>query len=170
MSTRLQITEALRPVVASHRKAEKQTKGWDRLAPTSQCVILAASATNVTSILTSLPPTLHRFIKVRNATALQADCALTYAGNIIYLPTSFCQDLLQGHILVIPDPDAPTRLSALLKPPPSAGPVNSQKQAMRIQVLLSLGQNRFINRKSGKATVPEGTCPCVHARPATRAL
>ena len=73
VSTRLQIAEALHPVAAAHRKAEKQTKGWDRLAPTAQCVILAASATNVTSILTSPPPTLHRFIKVRNATALQAD-------------------------------------------------------------------------------------------------
>ena len=101
-----------------------------------QCVILAASATNVTSIPTSPPPTLHRFLNVRNATALQADCALTYAGDILYLSTSFCQDLLQGHLLAIPDPDAPARLSPLLTPPPSAGPANSQQQEMRIQVPL----------------------------------
>ena len=45
---------------------------------------------------------IHRFLNARNATDLQADCSLTYAGNKIYLPTSFCQALLQGHILDIP--------------------------------------------------------------------
>ena len=29
-------------------------------------------------------------LNTRNTTALQADCSLTYAGNNIYLPTSFC--------------------------------------------------------------------------------
>ena len=89
---------------------EKETKGWDRLPPTAHCVILAASATTGTSIPTSPPPTIYRFLNARNATALQADCSLTYAGNNIYLPTSFCQALLQGHILAIPDPDVPTHL------------------------------------------------------------
>ena len=59
------------------------------------------------------PPTIHRFLNARNATALQADCDPTYAGNNIYLPTSFCQALFKGHILTIPDPDAPTGLSIL---------------------------------------------------------
>ena len=73
----LHTAEALRPVVAAQRKMDKETKGWDRLPSTVQRVILAASATTGTYILTSLPPTIHRFLNARNATALQADCLLT---------------------------------------------------------------------------------------------
>ena len=108
VATRLHTVEALRPVVAAQGKAEKETKGWDRLPSTSQRVILSASATTGTSIQTSPPPRIHRFLNARNATALQANCSLTYSGNNIYLPTSFCQALLKGHILAIPDPDALT--------------------------------------------------------------
>ena len=90
MATRLHTAEALRPVVADQQEAEKETKGWDRLPPTSQCVILTARATTGTSIPTLPPPAIHRFINVINMTALQADFSLTYAGNNIYLPTSFC--------------------------------------------------------------------------------
>ena len=82
------------------------------------CVILAASVTSGTSILTSPPPTIHRFLNARNATSLQADFSLTYAGNNIYLPTSFYQALLQGHVLAISDLDTPTGLS--LTPPKPA--------------------------------------------------
>ena len=89
VATRLHHAEALLPVVATQRKAEKETKGWDRLPPTAQRVILAANATTRTSIPTLLPPTIHRFLNARNVMALQADCSLTYAGNNIYLPTSF---------------------------------------------------------------------------------
>ena len=120
---------------------DKETKGWDRLPPTAQRVILAMSATTGTSIPTSPPPTIHRFLNARNATDLQADCSLTYAGENIYLTASFFQALLQGHILAIPDPDAPTGLLPLLTPTSSAGPVNAQQRAMRIQVLLSMGQD-----------------------------
>ena len=141
VATRLHTAEALRPVVAAQREMEKEKKGWDRLPPTAQRVILAASATTGTSIPTSPPPTIHRFLNARNATALQADCSLTYAGNNIYLPTSFCQALLQGHILAIPDPDAPTVILPLLTPPSSVGPANAQQRAMQIQVLLSMGQD-----------------------------
>ena len=74
VATRLHTVEALRPV---------------RLPPTAHRVPLAANATTVTSILTSLHPTIHPFLKTRNATALQADCSLTYAEKNIYLPTSF---------------------------------------------------------------------------------
>ena len=88
-------------------------------------------------------PTIHRFLNTRNATALQADCSLTYVGNNIYLPTSFFQALLQGHILAIPYQDAPTGLSPLLTPPSSTGPENAQQRAIRIQVLLSTGQDRL---------------------------
>ena len=70
-------------------------------------VILAASATTGTSIPTSPTTTIHRFLNTRNAISIQADLSLTYKGNNIYLPTSFCQDLLQGHMLAIPDPGAP---------------------------------------------------------------
>ena len=102
-----------------------------------------ASATTGTYITTLLPPTIHRFLNARNVTALQADCSLTYAGNNLYLPTSFCQALLQGHILAIPDPDTPAGISPLLTPPFSAGPANAQQREMRIQVLLSMGQDRL---------------------------
>ena len=138
VATRLHTAESLRPVVAAQREMEKETKGWDRLPPTSQRVILAASATTGTSIPKSPPPNIHRFLNARNATALQADFSLTYAGNNIYLPTSFCQALLQGHILSIPDPDAPTGLLSLLTPPYSVVPANVQQRAVRIQVLLSM--------------------------------
>ena len=105
MATQLHTAEAFRPIVAAQREAEKETKGWDRLPPTAKRVILAASDTIGTSIKTSSFSTIHRFLNARNATAIQADCSLTYAGNNIYLPTSFFQALLQGHILAIPYPD-----------------------------------------------------------------
>ena len=141
VATRLHTAEALCPVVATQREAEKETTGWDRLPPTAQRVIMAASATTGTFIPSSPPPTIHRFFNARNVTALQADCSLTYAGNNIYLPTSFFHALLQGHIMVIPDPDVPTGLSPLLTPPYYAGPANTQQRAMRIQVLLSMGKD-----------------------------
>ena len=141
MATRLQTVEELRPSVSAQCKAENLTKEWDCLPPTAQRVILTASATNGTYITTSLQPTLHRFLNARNVTAFQDNCALTYTGNNLYLPISFFKFLLQGHILAIPDPDALTGLSPLLTPPYFAGPTNAQKQAIRIQVILSMGQD-----------------------------
>ena len=143
VATRLHTAEALLPVVVAQCEAEKDTKGWNRLPPTTQRVILAAIATTGTSIPNLPPPTIHRFLNKRNVTALQADCSLTYAGNNIYLPPSFCQALLQGHILTIPDPDAPTGISPLLTSPSSAGPENAQQRAMRIQLFLSMGNYQF---------------------------
>ena len=70
VATRLHISEALRPVVAAQREMDKETKRWGRLPPTAQLVILAASATIGTSIATLSPPTIHRFLNARNATAL----------------------------------------------------------------------------------------------------
>ena len=96
---------------------------------------------NLHSNLTA--PTIHRFLNARNTTALQANCSLTYAGNNIYVPTSFCQTLSQGDILAIPDPYAPTGLSPLLTPPSSASPANAQQRAMQIEVLLSMGHDRL---------------------------
>ena len=150
MATRFHTVEALRPVVAAQREAENETKGWDSLPPMTQRVILAASAATGTSILTSPPPTIHRFLNARNATALQADFSLTYAGNNIYLPTSFWQALLQGHILAILEPDTPTGLSHILIPPSSAGPANAQHRAMQIQVLLSMGQDHLSKEEAGE--------------------
>ena len=140
-STRLKIAKELRPVVAAQREAEKETKGWDHLPLTSHRVILAEGTTNRTSITTSPPPTLHRFLNARNVTDLQDDCTLTYTGNKLYLPTSFYQALPQWHILAIPGPDAPTGLSPLLNPPSSVGPANAHQREMRIQVLLPMGQD-----------------------------
>ena len=74
MVTRLHTAKLLCPVVAAQCEAEKETKGWDRLPPTAQRVILAVSATTGTSIQTSPPPTIHRFLNTRNTTALHADC------------------------------------------------------------------------------------------------
>ena len=148
--TRLHTAEALRPVVAAQSEAKTETKGWDHLPPTAQRIILAASATTETSIPTTPPPTIQRFLNARNATALQADCSLTYSGNNMYIPTSLCQDLFQGQILAIPDPDAPTGLSPLLTPPSSAGPADVHQQAIQIQVLLSIGQDCLSKEEEGE--------------------
>ena len=66
------------------------------------------------------------------------------------LPTSFFQALLQGHILDIPDPDAPTGILPLLTPPSSAGPANPQQRAMIFQVLLSMGQDHLSKEEAGE--------------------
>ena len=146
----LHTAEALHPVAAAQSKAEKETKGWDRLPPTAQRAIMVTSATTKNSIPTLPPPTINRFLKARNATALQVNCFLTYTRGGIYLPTSFCQALLQWHILAIPDPDAPTVFSPLLTPPYSSGPANAHQRAMRIQFLLSMGQDRLFKEEAGK--------------------
>ena len=41
---------------------------------------------------------------------------MEYAGQNLYLTTSFIQAIPQGHTLTIPDPDAPTGLYSLLPP------------------------------------------------------
>ena len=146
IETRLHTTEALRPVITAQHEAGKETKGRECLPPTAQRVII----TNGTSIPTSLPPTLHDLLNARNATSLQAYYALTYAGNNIYLPTSVCQSLLQGHILEIPDLDASTILLPLLTTTYSTVPANTQQRAIRIQVLLSIGQDLLSKKEVGK--------------------
>ena len=148
--TRLHTEEALRPVVAAQSEAEKETKGWNRIPPMSQRLILSARTTNGTSIPNSPPPILHRFLNARKTISFQDDCALTYTGNNIYLPTSFCQYLLQGHILEIIDLDAPKGLSLLLSPTYSAGPANTQQRTMRIQVFLSMGHDLLPKEEAGE--------------------
>ena len=150
VATILHTTEAFCPVVASHREAEKETKGWGCLPPTAQRFILVASATKGTSIPTSPPLTIHCFLNARNSTSLQADCSLIYAGKNIYLPTSFCQALLQGNSLAIQDPDVPTGLLYVLTPPSSAGPANAQQREMIIQFLLSMGQDCLSKGEAGE--------------------
>ena len=152
VATLLHIIEALRSVVAAKFEAEKETKGLDRLPPTAQSVILDASATSRTSIPTSPPPTIHRFFNARNATSLQTNCSLTYAGKKKHFPTSFCQALLQGNILAIPRPDAPTVKLPLLIPPCSAGPAFPPVH----------GTGLPIKRRGRRATGPEGPCPQVN--------
>ena len=58
-ATKFHTSEALFPVIATQHKAENETKVGDCLPPTSQRVILTASATNGTSIPTSPLPTIH---------------------------------------------------------------------------------------------------------------
>ena len=70
VATRLHTAEAICPIVAAQREVEKKTKGWYRLPPTAQRVILAVSATTGTSIPTLTPPIIHRFLNGRNVTAL----------------------------------------------------------------------------------------------------
>ena len=53
----------------------------------------------------------------------QSNCALTYSGKNILLPTDFYKTLLQVHILAITDPDAPADMYWLLTPPSSVGPL-----------------------------------------------
>ena len=89
VANRLHTAEALRPNASDQREMKKETKGWYRLPPTAQRVILAENATTRTSIPTLPPPTIHRFLNARNVMALQADCSLIYSGNNIYLQTSF---------------------------------------------------------------------------------
>ena len=49
--------------------------------------ILAESAANGLTIPLAPPLSIHRFLNARNATAQQADFALTYLGNNIFLQT-----------------------------------------------------------------------------------
>ena len=119
---------------------------------------------NLHSKLTSYhPPPLP---KREEHDGIQADCALTYTGNNLYLPTPLCQYLPRGHILAITEPNAPTGLTSLLTLTSSARPENAQHQAMRIQFLLSMGQDHFVKRGTGQATGPEGPRPRVHPRAA----
>ena len=89
VATQLHTAEALHPIVAAQREAEKETKGWGRLPPTTQRVILEASATTRTSIPNAPPLTIHGFLNLRNGKALQADCSLTYAGTTIIYPPPY---------------------------------------------------------------------------------
>ena len=91
------------------RKADRETWGWDRLPLTAQRIILAESAADSFTIPAAPPSSIHFYLDIlHKAIALQADCDLTYVGHNLYLPTSFYQYLLQGHILTIPLHDAPT--------------------------------------------------------------
>ena len=139
--------------------------GGGRLPPTAQHIILAASATTGTSIPTSPPTTIHRFLNARNATALHTDYSLTYAGKNIYFLTTFFQAHLHGQILDITDPAAPTRLLHLVTPLSSGGPAKTQQRAMRIQVLLSMGQDCLSKREEVKLLGQR-----VHVLPSTQEL
>ena len=89
VATHLQNAKSLCPVIAAQREADREKRGWYRLLSTSQRVILSASTANRLTILSAPPPSIHRFLNVRNSIALQADCAPTYSGTNIFLPTAF---------------------------------------------------------------------------------
>ena len=125
VATHLQNAEALHPAVAAQCKADRETRSWVRLPSTAQQLILTSSVADGLTIPLAPPPSIHRFLNAQNVTALQDGCALTYSGNNIFLPTALCQALLQGYILVIPNPNASTGLSPLLIPPYSLGPANA---------------------------------------------
>ena len=115
-TVQLQSSETIFLVITPQRISKRDTKGLDCLLSTEQCIILAASALDVVNITKNPPPNIHCFVNVQKFTVLQAFCALTYAGHNLYLPTSFCQNILQGHILEIPDPGATIGLSPVLTP------------------------------------------------------
>ena len=68
----------------------------------------------------------------------------------IYPQNSFRQALLQGHILAILYLDAPTGLLPLLTSPSSVGPANAHHQAMRIQLILLMEQDRLSKEEAGE--------------------
>ena len=80
VAVRIQIAEALRPIVVAQHEADKETRGWEHVLPTAQCVILVASTAGVLAIPSAPPPLIHIFLNMRNSMALQADCSLTYSG------------------------------------------------------------------------------------------
>ena len=116
VTMQFQNVEALRPVFMAQRGADRYMKGWYQLSPTSQGIILSARVPDGLNVLSSPPQSLHRFLSVRNATVLQAGCALTCAGENLYLPMSLCQVLFQGHIMAITNLDTPTGMFHFLAP------------------------------------------------------
>ena len=119
------------------------------------------------SIPISPLPTLHRFLNTRNLTDLQADCALTYAGNNLYLPTSLCQDLPPrahtghprlGHAdgtTASPDP-------LILRRTREHPETVNEDQNTPVN-----GTGIIIKRGSRQATGPEVPLLCVHTRTET---
>ena len=91
---RIQNAESLRPVSMVQRYSDIETRGYYRLPQTMTRIILEAGAVDSIIILSAPLPLIHRLLNAREATALQADFALTYTGHIIYIPTSFYQYLL----------------------------------------------------------------------------
>ena len=165
VATHLQNVEVLRPVPAAQREADRETCSWEILPPTSQRVILAASAADGLTILSAPPPYIHRFIKSRNATELQAKCALTYSGKNIFLPTASFQALHQGHILAILEPNVSTGLYLVLTPTSSTGPANTHHIVMIFQVLIAMGHDRLSKDKAA-----ELLDQCVHVISITQEL
>ena len=51
--------EAFRPAVTVKHEADRETRGWDRLSPTSHQVILAASTSDGLTIPSAPPPSIH---------------------------------------------------------------------------------------------------------------
>ena len=150
VATYMQNKEALCPVAAAQHEADREMHGWDHLPPTSRRVILTPSAADGLTILSAPPPSIHCFLNTRNATELQADCALTYSGNNIFLSTGFYQTLLQVHILAIIYPNTSTSLYLIPTTPSSVGPENAQQRATRVQVLLAMGHDRISREKAGE--------------------
>ena len=118
-------------------------KFFYRLLSTAQRIIPVASASDRVNIPNTPPPAIHRFLYKRNPPALQADFFLTYAGHNLYPQDLLYQALLEGHILPIPYPDAPTGISPLISPLESYGLENAHKCAIWIQVLLEMGQDHL---------------------------
>ena len=89
VTTWLQNAEALCIVFAAQRKVYQETKVWFGLSIISQNFILVQITLYGLNIPSSPPQSINHFLNERNSNVLQAGCVLTYAGNNIYLKTSF---------------------------------------------------------------------------------
>ena len=62
--------ESLRTIVVLQHKEDSETKGWEKLPPTEQHVILLASTACGPTILLTIPLSTHRFLNTCNTTGL----------------------------------------------------------------------------------------------------
>ena len=125
VATRFQNTESLRSIVTYQREADREMHGWYRLPPTAQRLILTERAVGGINITLAPSTSIHHFINEKRdgtPSRLRAEIIV----EKIFLPTAFCQALLQVHILAITDPKAPPCLYLLLNPLPPAGTSNAK--------------------------------------------
>ena len=84
-------------------------------------MILMVCSFNMERILYTLPQLIYCFLNKSNTNALQEDFKLTYVVHGFYLQKLLLEALLQGHILDIPNHDAPTGLYSIFNLPTPAG-------------------------------------------------
>ena len=159
--------EALRPIVANKCNAEKETKGWDRPPLTAHHFILAASATNGTSIsdlATSHNPPLPQH-KERDGPTNRLFPDLRKEK---YLPTYL---LLSGPPRRVHPGHTGSRRAktTIASSDPSIFGRTRERPAVGISDPSppNNGTRPLIKGGRGRAPLPEGPCPCIHTISAT---